>query len=93
MRLAYWFHCLDMVFSYSQGTAESLRMEDHQETGNVLHLLLAPGVGTLTSTEVIDQVIKENEDDTLQKLEEAKEKLCSDEMRLPQVGEEIEEAK
>ena len=92
MRLACWFHHLDMAFSYSRGTAESLRMEDHQETGNLLHLL-APVVGALTSTEVIDRVIKENEDDTLRQVEEAKENLQMGEMRLPQVEEEIEEAK
>ena len=58
LRLACWFHHLDMAFSYSRGTAESLRREDHHEIGNLLHFLRAPGVGALTSTEVIDRGAK-----------------------------------
>ena len=92
-RLAFWFHCLNMVFSYSRGTAESLRKEDHQEIGNLLHYLIAQGLGTLTSTKVIEQVLRENEDNTLRQLEEAKDNLQSDELRLPQIEEDIEEAR
>ena len=65
MRLAFWFHHLDMPFSYSQGTAESLRREDHQEIGNLLWYLIEPGVGVLTSMDVIEEVLRENENDTL----------------------------
>ena len=65
MRLACWFHVLNMAFSYSRGTAEFLRKEDHMEICNLLHYLIAPGLGTLTCTEVIEQVLMENEDDTL----------------------------
>ena len=92
MRLACWLHHLDMAF-YSWGTAESLRKEDHEEIGNLLHYLIAPGLGTLTSTEVIEQVLKENKDDTLQQIEEAKDNLRLGELRLPQIEEDIEEAK
>ena len=92
MRLACWFHCLDMVFTYSQGTAQSLRREDHEEIGNLLRYLIAAGVGFLTSTDVIDRVLQENEDDTLRQLEEAKDGLRSGKVRLPKIEEEIAEA-
>ena len=58
-----------------------------------MRYLIAPGLGTLTSTEVIEQVLKENEDDTLQQIEEAKDNLRLGELRLPQIEEDIEEAK
>ena len=93
MRLACWFHRLDIAFSYSRGTAESLRREDHQEIGNLLHYLIVPGVGALTPTDVIEWVLWQNEDDTLRKLEEARDNLHSGELRLPQMEEEIAEAK
>ena len=93
MRLACWFHCLDMAFMYSQGTAQSLRREDHKEIGNLLCYLIAPRVGFLTSTDVIDRVLQENEDDTLRQLDEAKDNLRSGEVRLPKIEEEIVEAK
>ena len=54
MRLPCWFHRLDMAFTYSQGTAQSLRREDHQEIGNLLCYFIAPGIGFLTSTDVIE---------------------------------------
>ena len=57
MRLACWFHCLDMSFTYSRGTAQSLRREDHEEVGSLPSYLVGPGVGFLTSTMVIDQVL------------------------------------
>ena len=93
MRLACWFHCLDMAFVYSLGTAQSLRREDHEEIGNLLHYLIAPGVGVLTSMDVIEWVLQENKDDNLQQLEEAKDNLRSGEVRLPKIEEEIAEAK
>ena len=93
MRLACWLHRLDMAFTYSRGTAQSLRREDHEEIGNLLCFLLAPGVGPLTSSDVIDRVLQENEDDTLRQLEEAKDGLKSGQVRLPQIEEEIAEAK
>ena len=93
MMLACWFHHLDMAFTYSQGTAQSLRREDHEEIGNLLCYLIAPRVGFLTSTEVIDKVLQENEDDTLRQLEEAKDNFRSGEVRLPKIEEEIVEAK
>ena len=82
-----------MEFSYSWGTPESLRKEDHEEIGNLLHYLIAPGLGTLTSTEVIEQVMRENEDDTLRQMEEAKDNLRSGELKFPQIEEDVEEAK
>ena len=93
MRLACWLHRLDMAFTYSRGTAQSLRREDHEEIGNLLHFLLAPGVGPLTSSDVIDRVLQENEDNTPRQLEEAKDGLKSGQVRLPQIEEEIAEAK
>ena len=59
----------------------------------MLCYLIAPGVGALTSTDVIEQVLQENEDDTLQQLEEARDNLRLGEVRLPQMEEEIAEAK
>ena len=93
MMLACWFHRLDMAFTYSRGTTQSLRREDHEEIGNLLRYLIAPGVGFLTSTDVIDIVLQENKDDTLRQLEEAKDGLRSGEVRLPKIEEEIAEAK
>ena len=93
MRLACWLHRLDMSFMYSRGTAQSLRREDHEEIGNLLHFFLAPGVGPLTSMDVINRVLQENQDDTLRQLEEAKDGLKSGQVRLPQIEEEIAEAK
>ena len=55
--------------------------------------LIAPGLGTLTSTEVIEQVMRENKDDTLQQKEEAKDNLRSGELKFPQIEEDVEEAK
>ena len=39
MRLACWFHCLDMAFTYSSEIAQSLRRDDHLEIGGLLHYL------------------------------------------------------
>ena len=36
LRLACWLHRLDMAFTYSRGTAQSLRREDHAEIGSLL---------------------------------------------------------
>ena len=36
LRLACWLHHLDMVFTYSRGTTQSLRREDHEEIGSLL---------------------------------------------------------
>ena len=58
LKLACWLHHLDMVFTYSRGTTQSLRKEDHEEIGNLLHFLLAPGVGPLTSSDLIDSVTR-----------------------------------
>ena len=93
MRLACWLHCLDMVFTYSRGTTQSLRREDHKKIGNLLHFLLAPRVGLLTSSDMIDRVLQENEDDNLRKLKEAKDGLKSGQVRLPKIEKEIAEAK
>ena len=93
LRLACWLHCLDMAFTYSRGTAQSLRRKDHEEIGNLLHFLLAPRVGPLTSADVIDRVLQENRDDTLRKLKEAKDGLKSGQVRLPKIEEEMAEAK
>ena len=93
MRLACWLHRLNMAFTYCRGTAQSFRREDHEEIGNLLHFLLAPGVGPLTSSDVIDRVLQENKDDTLRQLEEANDDLKSGQVRLPKIEEEIAEAK
>ena len=93
LRLACWLHHLDMAFTYSRGTTQSLRKEDHEEIGNLLCFLLAPGVGPLTSSDMIDRVLQENRDDTLRQLEEAKDGLKSGQVRLPKIEEEIAEAK
>ena len=93
LRLACWLHCLDMAFTYSRGTAQSFRRKDHEEIGNLLHFLLAPRVGPLTSADVIDRVLQENRDDTLRQLEEAKDGLESGQARLPKLEKEIAEAK
>ena len=89
MRLACWFHHLDMAFTYRWGTTQSLRREDHEEIGNLLCYLMAPGIGFLTSMDVIEWVLWKNEDDTFWQLKEAKDNLKSGELRLPK----IEEAK
>ena len=39
LRLACWLHCLDMAFTYSRGTAQSLRRKDHEEIGSLLQFL------------------------------------------------------
>ena len=93
LRLACWLHRLDMVFTYSRGTARSLRREDHEEIGSLLRFLLAPGVGPLTSADVIERVLLENQDDTLRQLKEAQNGLESGQARLPQLEKEITEAK
>ena len=93
LRLACWLHCLDMAFTYSRGTAQSLRREDHEEIGSLLQFLLAPGVGPLTSADVIERVLLENQDDTLRQFEEAQNSLKSGQARLPQLEKEIAEAK
>ena len=36
LRLACWLHRLDMALTYSRGTTQSLRREDHEETGSLL---------------------------------------------------------
>ena len=82
-----------MVFTYSRGTAQSLRREDHEEIGSLLQFLLAPRVGPLTSVDVIERVLLENQDDTLRQLEEAQNGLESGQVRLPQLEKEIAEAK
>ena len=92
-RLACWLHHLDMAFTYSRGTAQSLRREDHEEIGSLLRFLLAPGVRPLTSVDVIERVLLENQDDTLRQLEEAQNGLKSGQARLPQLEKEIAEAK
>ena len=93
LRLACWLHCLDMAFTYSRGTAQSLRRKDQEEIGNLLHFLLAPGLGPLTSADVIDRVVRENRDHTLRQLEEAQDGLKSGQARLPKLEKEITEAK
>ena len=93
LRLACWLHHLDMAFMYSRGTIQSLRRKDHEEIGNLLCFLLAPGVGPLTSADMIDRVLQENRDDTLRQLEEAKDGLQSGQVRLPKLEDEITEAK
>ena len=93
MRLACWFHRLNMAFTYSRGTAQPLRREDHAEIGNLLHYLIAPRGGVLTSMDMIEWVLQENEDDTLWQLEEATDNLRSGEVRLPKIEEEVIEAK
>ena len=93
LRLACWLHCLDMAFTYSRGTAQSLRREDHAEIGSLLRFLLAPRVGPLTLADVIERVLQENQDDTLRQLEEAQNSLESGQVRLPQLEKEIAEAK
>ena len=92
LRLACWLHCLDMAFTYSRGTTQSLRREHHKEIGSLLQFLLAPRVGPLTSVDVIERVLLENQDDTLRQLEEAQNGLESGRARLPQLEKEITEA-
>ena len=82
-----------MAFTYSGGTAQSLRRKDHEEIGNLLQFLLAPGLGPLTSVDVIDRVLQENRDDTLRQLKEAKDGLQLGQARLSKLEKEIAEAK
>ena len=42
LRLACWLHRLDMAFTYSRGTTQSHRREDHAEIGSLLRFLLGP---------------------------------------------------
>ena len=93
LRLACWLHHLDIAFTYSSGTAQSLSREDHEETGSLLRFLLAPRVGPLTTVDVIDRVLLKNQNDTLRQLEEAQNGLESGRARLPQLEKEIIEAK
>ena len=93
LRLACWLHCLNMAFTYSRGTAQSLRRKDHEETGNLLCFLLAPRLGPLTSVDMIDRVLQENRDDTLRQLKEAKDGLETGKVRVPKLEKEITEAK
>ena len=93
LRLACWLHRLNMAFTYNRGTAQSLRRKDHEEIGNLLRFLLAPGLGPLTSADVIDRVLQENRDDTLRQLEEAEGGLKSGQARLPKLEKEIAKAK
>ena len=93
LRLACWLHRLDMAFTYSRGTTQSLRKEDHEEIGSLLRFLLAPKVGPLTTADVIERVLLENRDDTLRQLKEAQNSLKSGRARLPQLEKEITEAK
>ena len=54
---------------------------------------MTPRVGPLTSADVIERVLLENQDDTLRQLEEAQNGLESGQARLPQLEKEIAEAK
>ena len=82
-----------MAFTYSRGTTQSLRRKDHEGIGSLLRFLLAPGLGPLTSADVIDRVLLENRDDTLRQHEEAQDSLKSGQARLPKLKKEIAEAK
>ena len=82
-----------MAFTYSRGTAQSLRREDHEEIGSLLRFLLAPRVGPLTSVDVMERVLLENRDVTLRQLKEVQNGLKSGQVRLPQLEKEIAEAK
>ena len=93
MRLACWLHHLNMSFTYSRGTAQSRRREDHEEVGSLLYYLVGPGVGFLTSMMVIDRVLWENETDTQRELEDAKENLNETELKLKPIKEEVKVAK
>ena len=93
LRLACWLNHLNMAFTYSRGTAKSLRREDHEEIGSLLQFLLAPEVEPLTSADVIERVLLENRNDTLRQLKEAQNLLESGQARLPQLEKEIAEAK
>ena len=89
LRLACWLHHLNMAYTYSRGTAQSLRREDHEEIGSLLRFLLAPRVGPLISMDVIERMLLENRDHTLRQLEEAQNGLESGRARLPQLEKEI----
>ena len=91
MMLACWFHCLDMMTTLSRGMAQSLRKED-QVVGSLLHYLVEPGVGFLTSTKVIHRVLWENEMDTQKQLKEVKDNLKEAELRLSPIKEEVKAA-
>ena len=91
MRLACWFHHLDMMTTVSRGMAQSLRRED-QVVGSLLRYLVGPGVRFLTSTKVIDCVLWENEMDTQKQVKEAKDNLKEAELRLSPIKEEVKVA-
>ena len=82
-----------MEYTYSRGTAQSLRREDHEEIGNLLRFLLAPGVGPLTAVDMVDRVLLENRDDTLRQLKDTQNGLELGQRRLPQLDKEIADAK
>ena len=85
LRLACWLHRLHMAFTYSRGTAQFLRRNDHEEIGSLLRFLLGPGLGSLIAADVIDRVGQENSDDTLRQLGEAEDGLESGQARLPKL--------
>ena len=91
MRLACWFHHLNMITSCSRGMAQSLRRED-DVVGGLLHYLMAPGVSYLTSTKVVNWVLLENQEDTERQLAEAKDNLNKAEHWLPLIKEEVKVA-
>ena len=81
-----------MAYTYSVGTSQSLRRGNHEEIGSLLQFLLAPGIGPLTSANVVDRVLMENRDDTLRQLEDARSGLESGQRKLPQLDKEIADA-
>ena len=60
LRIATWLHCLDMaVVEGDQIASQTLEAARHRK-GPLVDLLLAPMMGNLTFTEVVDQVLDEN---------------------------------
>ena len=58
LRIAAWLHRLDMVEG-DQIASQTLEATRHRK-GPLVDLLLAPMMGNLTFTEVVDQVLDEN---------------------------------
>ena len=60
LRIATWLHCLDMAVERDEIASQTLEATRHRK-GPLLDLLLAPMMGSLTFTEVVDHVLDKNQ--------------------------------
>ena len=60
LRIATWLHHLDMAAEGDQTASQTLEATRHRR-GPLLDLLLAPMMGSLTFTEVVDRVLDKNQ--------------------------------